>query len=293
MKKLKILLLTLAFGNAIYFLWSKRLDLRKSFEPINTKKITKIKIPLVKNGTSTNTPKEFNSFEIKNYINNLNKTIKAQYKEVEECEKEFDVHFRDLLEMTKEKQLEYLKDRNNLEYILDKFSSITFTTLSSAKVIEGFANPISASVRITDIYHKPGLQDRVETCSPRGKMDILELLYKSKIQKKDIMRGLINFFENEISTLDYPWILFNQIIELKKLLKLNGIPESKYPGLGQIEKDFKAFDIKIKKIMNEYTPRKNATWDYQEAKLEYEFALKLQADIKSLLKGIKEDLTQQ
>lgn len=293
MKKLKILLLTMAFGNAIYFLWSKRLELEKFTVPTNSKKTTRTQIPVVKNDISTNTANELNNFEIKNYINRLNKTIKTQYKEIEECEKEFDVHFKDLLEMTKEKQIEYLKDGNNLEYILDKFTSIPFTTPSSAKVIKEFANPISGKVRITDIYHKPGLQDRVETCSPRGKIDILELLYKSKIRKKAIMLGLISFFENENSTLDYPGILFNQIIELKKLLKLNGIPDSKYPSLGQIEDDFKAFDIKINKIMNEYTPRKNATWDYREEKLEYEFALKLQFDIKLLLKEIKEDLIKQ
>lgn len=293
MNKLKIILITLAIINALYFLWSKvskseKFNLKIS-KTESIKKPIKTQGQITKRDNSTGKTKFFKEIEIKNYISKLNKTIKAQYKEIEDCEKEFDVHFRDLLVMTEEKKLEYIKDPNNLDFILDKFSSINFTTPSSAKVIKEFANPILEKIKITEIYHKPGLQDRVEICEVRGKRDILELLYKSKIKKKAIMIALIDFFENENSTLDYPWILYNQIVELKKLLKNNKIPESKFPKLEQIEKDFKAFNIKINKIMSDYRPKENATWDYQEERFEYEFALKLQSDIKSLLKEIKDD----
>lgn len=287
MKLLKISLIFLILGILLYFFWPNKHEAQK---PKNIKVISQDKTKIPQKIETLDKSEKSKEIEIKNYINMLNKTIKAQYKEIEECEKEFDVHFRDLLEMAKEKQLEYIKDRNNLETLLDKFSSINFTTPSSAKVIKLFADPISGQVKITDIYHKPGLQDRVEICNVRGKWDILELLYQSKIKKKEIMRALIDFFENENATLDYPGILYNQVIELKKLLYINGISESKFPILGQIVKDYEAFEIKITKKMNEYSPRENATWDYEEAKLEHDFALKLQGEIKLLLKQIKEDL---
>ncbi len=297
MKRLKVILVFFAFGIIFYLYWRNKLDSGKLNLPLkNSKKIETIsneKSPIfpipqkpIEKLDSTEESREI-------YISKINKIIKKQYQEIEECEKEFDAHFGDLLKMNKEKQLEYIKDPNNLDNLLDKFSNINFTTPSSAKVIKELANPMSEQVKVTEIYHKPGSQDRVDICSPRGKRDILELLYKSKIKKKAIIRPLIEFFENENSTLNYPHVLFDQIIELKKLLKIQGVKESEYPQLGKIDKDFKAFDKKISEIMNELSPRENATWDYQEEKLEYEFALKLQADIKMLLNQIKEDLAYQ
>jgi hypothetical protein len=290
MKKLGSLVVILAFVAIIYFFWANKIE-TENINPIaERQKVTVVKKknpPKIQElPTNIQSSKEM---EVKNYISKLNRTIKTQYKELEECEKEFDVHFGDLLEMNEKKKLEYISDPNNLEALLDKFSSINFTTPSSAKVLKEFANPVSEQVKITEVYHKPGLQDRVEICSPRGKKDILNLLYKSKIKKKAIMRALLEYFENENATLDLPYILFDQILELKKLLKFQGIPESRYPKLGKIEKEFKIFDKKIMDLLNTVPPRKYATLDYQEAKMEYEYALKLQADIKSLLRKISED----
>jgi len=292
MKQFKTTLIFLVVGLIFYFFWQNKFDSKNPTLP--PKESEKIDVP-VKANTLLQAPKEKSGkvedsreIEIKDYITKLNKTIKTQYKEIEECEKEFDVHFGDLLEMSEKKQLEYISDPNNLEALLDKFSSINFTTPSSAKVIKEFADPISEQVKITDVYHKPGLQDRVEICSARGKKDIIELLFKSKIKKKAILRALIDFFENENATLDYPWILYNQIIELKNLLKFQGIPESKFLDLGEIEKDFKEFDKKISNLLNQTPPRESATFNLEEAKFQYEFARKLQAEIKSLLQQIKE-----
>lgn len=294
MKKLGVILIILTFVAMIYFFRKNKIESENLNPAVEKAKNIEVKME-EKTKISPNIqtlPTEIKSskeIEVKNYINKLNKTIKNQYKEIEDCEKEFNVHFGDLLKMNEAKQLEFIQDENNLLDLLDKLSSINFTTPSSAKVLEEFANPISDQVKITEIYHKPGLQDRVEICSPRGKKDILNLLYKSKIKKKAIMRALLEYFENENSTLDLPYILFDQISEIKKLLKFQGIPESQYPKLGKIEKEFKIFDKKIRDLMNAVTPRENATLDHEEPKLEYEYALKLQADIKSLLRQIRED----
>ena len=290
MKKIWVILIILAFGAIIYFFQKNKTESENLHSIIDKAKNIQVKIeektknpPILP--TKVQSSKEI---EVKNYIIKLNKTIKTQYKEIEDCEKEFNVHFGDLLKMNETKQLEFIQDENNLLDLIDKFSSINFTTPSSAKVLEEFANPISEQVKITEVYHKPGLQDRVEICSPRGKKDILNLIYKSKIKKNAIMRALIEYFGNENSTLDLPYILFDQISEIKKLLKFQGIPESQYPKLGKIEKEFKFFDKKIMDLMNAVTPRKKATWDSQEARLEYEYALKLQAEIKDLLRDIKD-----
>ena len=291
MKKLGVILIILALGIIIYFYQNNKIE-SESLSPI-VKKPKNIEVSKIENPISGQTlPTKIKSakeIEIKNYINKLNKTIKTQYKEIEDCEKEFNVHFGDLLKMKEAKQLEFIQDENNLLDLIDKFSSINFTTPSSAKVLKEFANPISEEVKITEVYHKPDLQDRVEICSPRGKKDILNLIYKSKIKKNAIMRALIEYFGNENSTLDLPYILFDQISEIKKLLKFQGIAESQYPKLRKIEKEFKIFDKKISDLMNAYSPRENATLDYQEAKLEYEYALKLQAEIKDLLRDIKDN----
>ena len=196
MKKLGIILIIFSLGIIIYFYQNNKIE-SESLNPIVKKpkniEVSKIETP-ISGQTLPTEIKSSKEIEVKNYINKLNKTIKTQYKEIEDCEKEFNVHFGDLLKMNEAKQLEFIQDENNLLDLLDKFSSINFTTPSSAKVLEEFANPISEQVKVTEVYHKPDLQDRVEICSPRGKKDILNLIYKSKIKKNAIMRALIEYF---------------------------------------------------------------------------------------------------
>lgn len=219
------------------------------------------------------------------YFKKIRDTIKDQWNELEECENEFDMHFGDLLKMGQEQAMEYLKDPNNLDNFLEKISSFNMTTPSSAKMIKQLAEPIASEMDWMEILETVGY---VKTCRDREKYNLRYILFNLKNKNKKTAWATIAFFENENSTLTYPDILYNQIVDLVPFLEYYGLKKSDFPEIAQIKKDQMEFHKRKSQIYERVAPEDTGKFNPKAQKEDYDYALKLQPRIKSLLKKIKE-----
>ncbi len=296
MKKIILILALLSLGLALYFGWPSK------EEPIlSTEKPEKLKTPIIaeeKKPISTPTQiipskkpikdkkiKGFSATEKNIYFKKIKDTIKDQWKELEDCENEFDLHFDELMAMGPKQTMDYLSDANNLENFLEKFSSFNMTTPSSAKMIRLLAEPIASDVDRKEIIDTVGF---VKTCKAREKSNLLWAIHNLKNKNQATAQATIAFLENENSTLTYPDILYQQIWDIKTFLDDYGIDKSTLPEIAQIEKDYSDYGRRLTKIYETRTPEESGTFDPKTHKESFEFAIQLQSKIQLLLKKLKE-----
>ncbi|MFI5391456.1 MAG: hypothetical protein ACHQYQ_08850, partial [Bacteriovoracales bacterium] len=225
--------------------------------------------------------------EKNNYFKKIGDTIKDQWKELEECENEFDLNFGELMKMGPKQANDYLSDPNNLDNFLEKISSFNMTTPSSAKMIKLLAEPIASDVDRKEILETVGF---VKTCREFEKSNLLRALHNLKNKNQTTAQATIAFFENENSTLTYPNILYEQIWDIKTFLNDYGIDRTAFPEIDQIEKDQGAYHLRRGKIYDTMTSEERATFQPKIQKGDYEYAIQLQSKIKLLLKKIKEKI---
>jgi hypothetical protein len=301
MKRFKAFLVYLSVGIIFYLYWQHRLDSEKQIPPLkNSKKIETIsdrksEIPPTPPKPTQIIPSEkpvkskkimgFSVTEKNNYFQKIRDTIKDQWKELEECENEFDLNFGELMKMGPNQAKDYLSDPNNLDNFLEKFSSFNMTTPSSAKMIKLLAEPIASEVDKKEIIETVGF---VKTCRDLEKSNLLWVLHNLKNKNQLTAQATIGFFENENSTLTYPDILYKQIWDIKIFLDDYGIDRTAFPEITQIEKDQAAHLKKLDKIYETMTPEERATFKLRIQKEDYEYAIQLQPKIQLLLKKIKE-----
>jgi len=291
-KPFRIFFITIVFSLVIYFIWQKK---HKSEElpiiPINpkVKSIGLIKEENIK--VSTTAPiipvKEKTDFSLiaKNkYIKKIRDTINDQWKELEDCENEFDLQFGELIAMAPDQQLEYLNDPNNLDNFLEKISSFNMTTPSSGKMIKELAEPIAKEIDGKEILETVGY---VKTCRDVEKASLYWIFHNLKTKNQDTARAAISFFENENSTLTYPDILARQIYDIKTFLEDYGLKESDFPEIAQLGKDHVEYREKMAEIYKNQSPEERVLFNSKTQKYDYEYAVKLQLKIKLLLEKIK------
>jgi hypothetical protein len=216
------------------------------------------------------------------YFTEIRDIIKDQWKELEECEYEFDDMFGHILKLGIEDQIRYLKDPGNLDIFLENLTNINWTTPSSAKMIKELAMPIASKVDPAEILDTVGI---VKTCKVPQKRTLLTLLSYYLHQDKRAIFTYLTFLENEVSTLTYPRIIYGNVYELKSLFFTLKIDETKYPELKRLEKIFKNFvDLDIR------TARTSSDFNPHLQRIYYKQALIIQKEIKKTLKAVKRDL---
>jgi len=152
-------------------------------------------------------------------------------------------------------------------------------------MIKLLAEPIASDVDRKEILETVGY---VKTCRDIEKSNLLWALQNLKNKNQITAQATIAFFENENSTLTYPYILYKQIWDIKTFLDDYGIDKSAFPEIAQIEKDQAAYYERSGKIYKTLTPEERGTFDPKTHKESYEFAIQLQSKIKLLLDKIKE-----
>jgi hypothetical protein len=300
-KRLQVFLVFLTFGIIFYSYWQYRIDSEKQNpSPKNTKKIETVANE--KSVIPPTTPKPtqiipskkpekdkkimgFSVTEKNNYFKKIRDTIKDQWKELEDCENEFDLHFGELMAKSDKQAMDYLSDANNLDNFLEKISSFNMTTPSSAKMIKLLAEPIASEVDRKEIIETVGY---VKTCRELEKSNLLQALHNLKNKNLTTAQATIAFFENENSTLTYPDILYKQIWDIKIFLDDYRIDRTAFSEITQIEKDQAAHLKKLDKIYETMTPEERTTFKHRIQKEDYEYAIQLQSKIKFLLDKIKE-----
>lgn len=290
MKPFRVFFITLVFSMAIYFIWQNR-PKPEELPVLPPDPVVK-NVPMIKEENpqiSTPAPilskkemKDFTFISKNKYFKKIRDTIKDQWKELEDCENEFDLQFGELIAMAPVQQLEFLKDPNNLDNFLEKISSFNMTTPSSAKMIKELAEPIASEVSGKEILDTVGY---VKTCRDTEKSTLLWILHNLNIKNQDTARAHIMFFENENSTLTYPEILFRQIYDLKIFLGDYGLKESDFPEIAQIEKEHQEFRKMESDI--HLSAEERVLFNSKTQKNDYEYAIKLQAKIKLLLEKVK------
>ena len=117
----------------------------------------------------------FSNQEKAEYFDNIRDIIKDQWKELEECENDFDEKFGALVKLNPIEKINYLKDPGNMEDFLDKLSKFKGTTPSSAKMIKELAMPITSELDAEEIMETVGF---VKTCRDYDKTTLILLLGK-------------------------------------------------------------------------------------------------------------------
>jgi len=239
--------------------------------PAIKQKIKKLKAPV------------FTKQDEAEYFNEIRDIIKDQWKELEECENDFDERFGHLTILDTKELISYLNDTSNLDDFLDKLSTFKGTTPSSAKMIKELAEPIVAQIDPNEIIETVGM---VKTCRDFQKGNLLFLLKDVKRKDKKMIKAVLNFLESEVSTLTYPRILLGKVIMLEDFLSTLDIKKSKYPQLKQLNVLFKGFTDKDIRIA-----RNHPAFNLEVQKYYYDFSLIYQKEIQNTLKVIKKDLT--
>ncbi|TDJ04148.1 MAG: hypothetical protein E2O68_08650 [Deltaproteobacteria bacterium] len=176
----------------------------------------------------------------------------------------------------------YLKDPNNLGEFLDNVVNFKGSTPSSAKMIKDLAMPIATQVDGNEIIETVGY---VKTCRPQGKRLLIQRMIDSLKVDKKVIFAFLTFLENEASTLTYPRIMYENVYEIKRMLKILNINYLRYPELKRLEKSFQNFvdkDIRVAISASPFNP--------EIQRLAYEHALIIQKEIQKTLKAIKKDL---
>ena len=104
------------------------------------------------------------------YLTKIRDIIKDQWKELEECESDFDEKFGALLALDRADAVNYLKDPINLDIFLEKLSSFKGTTPSSAKMLKELAMPITTQLDGEEIVETVGF---VKTCRDNNKRELI------------------------------------------------------------------------------------------------------------------------
>jgi len=284
--KYVILVLIIVISIAAYLLWPVRYEPEnwvslRDEEKIETPKETKILFEkkIVKKKEKAQAKEERSEVE---YITDIRDIIKDQWKELEECENDFDEKFAYFLGLNLTEKIKYLNDPSNLDDYLDNLKSFKGTTPSSGKMIKELADPLAAKIDPNEIFETVGY---VKTCEDNQKSLLIGILERVKRKDRKTIDAVFTFLESEVSTLTYPRILNENVSLLNNFLFSLGIKKEKYP---QIEKLNISFYRYVDEDMR--MARNHHGFNANTQKHDFEFALIFQKDIQKALREIKKDL---
>lgn len=285
-----LVLIIIAVG--AYLLWPTRYEPEgwDSFKgPVEEKVLIEKKEVVVEKEEKVLKPKNikpktegFSKQDEAEYLTKIRDIIKDQWKELEDCESDFDEKFGALLALDRVDAVNYLKDPTNLDTFLEKLSTFKGTTPSSAKMLKELAMPITTQLDGEEILETVGF---VKTCRDNSKRELIIIIGNFLNKSKKAKLAYLTALENEVSTLTYPRILYQYFYHLEAWLPELNIKESDIPEIKRLKDTYKKFidlDLRTARVSSDFNPevQRNA----------YEHALIIQRELQKTFKAVKKEL---